>query len=62
MKKITSVLYYDLLFTFSGHAHSMQKFQGQGSNPSHSSDSTKSLTAGPSGNSIAFHILYYFLN
>ena len=31
---------------FFGHTHSMQKFPGQGSNPSHSSDSVESLTPG----------------
>ena len=33
-----------------GCALSIQKFPGQGSNLSHSSDHTKSLTAGPPGN------------
>ena len=35
-----------------GHTHDMQKFPGQGSNPSHSSDNTESLTTRPPGNSL----------
>lgn len=44
-----------------GHAPSMQKFPGQGSNPSHGSDSTGSLTPRPPGNSkehFYMHVLY----
>ena len=37
---------------FFGHAHSMWKFLGQGSNLSHSSDKVKSLTIRPLGNSL----------
>ena len=37
-----------------GAAHSMQKFLGQGSNPSHSSYNAKSSTTRPPGNSTPF--------
>ena len=36
---------------FFGRTHGMQKFPGQGTNPSHSSDNAKSLTTRPPGNS-----------
>ena len=42
-----------VIFCF-GHAHDMWKFPGQGSNPSHSSDSAGSLTTGPPGKSGGF--------
>ena len=35
-----------------GHAHDMQKFPGQGSNLSHSSDNAKFLTLGHQGTSL----------
>ena len=40
----------------------MQKFPGQGANPSHSSDNTESLTARPPGNSHTklFKKIYFF--
>ena len=40
-----------------GHAHSMQKFPGQGLNPHHSSDNAGFLTARPPGNSY----LYFYI-
>ena len=40
------------LFFIFGYAHSMQKFLGEGSNPSYSSDASKSLTTKPPGNSL----------
>ena len=48
-------------------AHSMQKFQGQGSKPchsgdlSHSSDKAKSLTTRPPGNSLLIYFLIVFI-
>ena len=54
LEKNTSRLNNTLFF---GHAHGIQKFPSQGSNPSHSSnlshtrDNAKSLTTRPSGNS-----------
>ena len=46
-----------LAFLFFGHAHGMQKFWGQGWNPSHSNDSDGSLSPRPPGNSLGlpFH-------
>ena len=45
-----------LLLLVSGHTRGMQKFLGQGSKPSYSSDNAKSLTARPPGNSQKFSI------
>ena len=48
---ISSLLIFTYLFIL-GLAHSMWNFLGQGSNPSHSSDNTRSLTPRLPGNSI----------
>ena len=42
---------------FFGHAHGLQKFPGQGSNPHHSSDNARSLTTRPPGNSHQAHLV-----
>ena len=55
-------VYYVLYICIYGHAHSMQKFPGQGPNPCHSreprqcSDNTGSLTHCAAG-----EVVYYFL-
>ena len=55
-----------LFLYFSGHTHSVWKFPGQGSNPGHSSDNTKSLTTRPSGNScsiiLVWSVLLFFVS
>ena len=54
---INCVFVVVVLFCF-GFTCSMQKFLGQGLNPSYSIDNTKSLTNKPPGNST----IHYFLN
>ena len=54
MPSSLSLIISFLFFFFFGHDHKMQKLPGQGSNPSHSSDNTKSLTSRPPGNSNHF--------
>ena len=48
------------LFIF-GYTHSMQKFPGQGSNLSHSSDNTESLNTRPPENSICIVFISVYL-
>ena len=43
--------FFFFFFFFFGYTHSVQKFPDQGSNPSHSSDNTESLTPRQLGNS-----------
>ena len=50
---ILITIYSFLFIYFFGHSHGMQKFLGQGSNPGHSSDNARSLTAQPPGNSLS---------
>ena len=53
-------LFILLFFFFYGHTFSMWKFPGQGSNLSHSSDNTESLTTTPPGNSYPASFFFSF--
>ena len=53
-KHLSLICIYLLIYVFSfGHAYGMQKFPGQGLNPSHRSDNAESLTTRPPGNSLS---------
>ena len=63
-ENIYSTLLPTIFFFFFGHACSMWKFQGQGSNLHHNSDNTESLTARPPGKSFCplFHLVVCFFD
>ena len=47
---------------FFGHASSMQMFLGQGSNPNHSRDNSRSLTTRPPGNCYSVYFIKLWKN